>query len=380
MAWKLCKWRVKMTFNEELKDIKTYEGGKPIELVVREFGIEPKNVIKLASNENPYGTSPKVIEVVKNSAHLMSQYPDDSMYRLKDGLSLRFGVESKNIIIGAGSDQVIEFAIRAKVNRQKGILTAGITFAMYEIYAKQIGAKVFKTTSITHDLEEFYDIYQKSRDEIAIIFLCLPNNPLGESIPTKDVYEFIKKIDSDTLVVVDGAYNEYASYKDKDYAINVKELINNFSNVLYLGTFSKAYGLGGMRVGYGISNHEVIQNLYKLRPPFNITTLSLEAGVEALKDKEFVDYSIKQNFSEMEKYKEFAKENKINFIESYTNFITLIFKDEINSSKISNILLQQGIIIRDLTSYGLNAIRVTIGKPKQNKIFLKSFGSILKNI
>ena len=366
-----------MTFNSELKDITTYEGGKPIELVVREFGIEAKDVIKLASNENPLGSSPNVVEVVKKSAHLMSQYPDDSMYRLKDGLSKRFDVESKNIIIGAGSDQVIEFAIRAKANKQKGILTAGITFAMYEIYAKQIGTKVFKTSSITHDLKEFYELYQKNKDEISIIFLCLPNNPLGESLETAKVYEFIKKIDNDTLVVVDGAYQEYASYKDKDFAIDVKDLIKTFSNVLYLGTFSKAYGLGGMRVGYGIADESIIQNLYKLRPPFNITTLSLEAAVEALKDKDFIKKSVELNFKEMKKYENFAKENKISFIDSYTNFITLIFKEKFNSKEIANILLKKGIIVRDLTSYGLNAIRVTIAKPEQNDRFLEAFFKII---
>ncbi len=366
-----------MTFNEELKDITTYEGGKPIELVVREFGIKSEDVIKLASNENPNGVSPKVVEVVKNSANLMSQYPDDSMYRLKDGLGKRFSVKSKNIIIGAGSDQVIEFAIRAKANKQKGILTAGITFAMYEIYAKQIGAKVFKTNSITHDLDEFYETYLKNKDEISIIFLCLPNNPLGESIPTKDVYAFLKKIDSDTLVVVDGAYNEYASFKDSKYVIDVQNLITTFSNLLYLGTFSKAYGLGGMRVGYGIADEGIIQTLYKLRPPFNITTLSLEAGVEALKDSEFVNSSISLNFKEMQKYENFSKVNKISFINSYTNFITLIFDEKFNSKEIANILLKKGIIVRDLTSYGLNAIRVTIGKPKQNDIFLEAFLEII---
>ncbi len=369
-----------MTFNKELKDIKTYEGGKPIELVVREFGIKPENVIKLASNENPYGVSPKVVEVVKNSTHLMSQYPDDSMYRLKDGLAKKFDVDSKNIIIGAGSDQVIEFAIRAKANHKKGILTAGITFAMYEIYAKQIGAKVFKTASITHNLKEFEEVYNKNKDEISIIFLCLPNNPLGECIPIEEVYEFIKKIDEDTLVVVDGAYQEYASYKDKNYAIDVNNLINTFSNVLYLGTFSKAYGLGGMRIGYGIAEVEIVKSLYKLRPPFNITILSLEAAIEALKDEEFIIFSIKQNFSEMKKYEDFTHKigkDKIKFIESYTNFITLILKNEIISTEISNILLKKGIIVRDLKSYGLNAIRVTIGKPIQNDIFLKEFENIL---
>jgi len=326
-----------MKFNKELQNITTYEGGKPIELVVREFGIKPEDVIKLASNENPNGVSPKVIEVVKDKANLMSQYPDDSMYRLKDGLSKRFDVKSENIIIGAGSDQVIEFAIRAKANKTQGILTAGITFAMYEIYAKQIGAKVFKTKSITHNLEEFFKLYQDNKDEIGVIFLCLPNNPLGESLPTSEVYEFIKKIDEDTLVVVDGAYQEYASFKDKNYSININDLIKKFKNTLYLGTFSKAYGLGGMRVGYGISNKQIIQNLYKLRPPFNITTLSLEAATTALEDERFVQDSIELNFEEMKKYENFAKANQISFINSYTNFITLIFNEKFNSTEIANI-------------------------------------------
>jgi histidinol-phosphate aminotransferase len=366
-----------MNFNKELKNITTYEGGKPIELVVREFGVDTKDVIKLASNENPNGVSPKVVKVVQECANRMSQYPDDSMYRLKEGLSKRFGVGQKNIIIGAGSDQVIEFAIRAKANHNKGILTAGITFAMYEIYARQVGAKVFKTSSITHNLDEFLKLYYDKKDKIGIIFLCLPNNPLGESIPTKDVYEFVSKIDDDTLIVVDGAYQEYASFKDEDYCIDTKKLIKKFPNTLYLGTFSKAYGLGGMRVGYGIADESIMTNLYKLRPPFNITTLSLEASIEALKDKEFVKSSIELNFKEMKKYEDFAKENQISFIDSFTNFITLIFNEKFNSKEIANILLQQGIIVRDLTGYGLNAIRVTIGKLEQNDIFLERFKKIL---
>jgi histidinol-phosphate aminotransferase len=279
--------------------------------------------------------------------------------------------------MGAGSDQVIEFAVRAKANHEQGILIAGITFAMYEIYAKQVGAKIYKTESITHDLAEFLNIYEKNRDEIGMIFLCLPNNPLGESLPTSEVYSFLEKIDRDTLVVVDGAYQEYASFKDKDYFVDAKDLTEKFPNTLYLGTFSKAYGLGGMRVGYGIGDEKIIENLYKLRPPFNITTLTLEAAVEALNDIEFVKNSISLNFQEMKRYENFAKENKIDFINSYTNFITLIFNEKFNSKEIANILLRQGIIVRDLTGYGLNAIRVTIGKPEQNSIFLERFKKII---
>lgn len=366
-----------MKFNSELEFITTYEGGKPIELVVREFGIKEEDVVKLASNENPNGTSEKVIEAIKQNASKASMYPDDSMYRLKDALSKRFSVTNENIIIGAGSDQVIEFAIRAKANKNLKILTAGITFAMYEIYAKQIGARVVKTESITHDLKEFLTIYKENEDEIGIIFLCLPNNPLGESIPTNEVYEFLSQIDDDTLVVVDGAYQEYASFKDEKYEVVPSDLIERFHNVLYLGTFSKAYGLGGMRVGYGIGQKSMMNALYKLRPPFNITTLSLEAAVVALSDEKFVEDSVRLNFQQMKRYEEIADKNQIDYINSYTNFITLIFNEKYNSKEIADILLRQGIIVRDLTGYGLNAIRVTIGKPRQNDRFLESFKKIL---
>ncbi len=365
-----------MEFNKILKNIKIYEAGKPIELVVREFGIKKEDIIKLASNENPNGCSPLVVDAIKSVANEVNLYPDDSFYQLKEGLADRFNLKSENFIIGAGSDQVIEFAIRAKANEKNGILIAKTTFAMYEIYARQIGAKIFKTPSDTHNLEEFLEIYQKNREEIGIIFLCLPNNPLGETLKREEVYNFIKKIDKNTLIVVDGAYQEYAKYKDREREIKPKELIETFSNTLYLGTFSKAYGVGGMRVGYGISNSEIVSTLHKLRPPFNITTLSLVAGVTALKDTQFVENSIKENFLEMKRYEEFAKKRGFEYIESYTNFITIKLGD-INSKEIFDKLFRRGIIIRDLSSYQLNAIRITIGKPYQNDRFFEEIEKIL---
>ncbi len=361
-----------MEFNKELKDIKNYSAGKPIELVVREYGIKPKDVIKLASNENPYGSSPKAIEAVRAICNKMHLYPDDSMYELKDGLSKRFNIRDDEIIIGAGSDQILEFATRAKANDQTSVLMAKTTFAMYEIYAKGVGANILKTPSDTHKLDEFLKIY-KSKEDISIIFLCLPNNPMGETIKKSEVYSFLKEIDKNTLVIIDGAYQEFATYKDKQMQIEPKDVIEKFENVLYLGTFSKAYGLGGMRVGYGIAKEEIIQNLMKLRPPFNITTLSLKAATEALKDDEFVKNSIENNFIQMRRYEEFAKSLEIEYIPSYTNFITFLLKDGKNSSEISNSLLKKGIIIRDLKSYGLNAIRITIGKKDENDSFFETF-------
>ena len=364
-----------MKFNSVLDNLKIYEAGKPIELVVREFGIDEKDIIKLASNENPRGCSPKVMEALRDEVKKVNLYPDDSMYELKEGLANRFEVKSENIIVGAGSDQVINFALQSKANVNTSILMARTTFAMYEIYGRQTGTKILKTESHTHNLDELLEIYRANSD-VSVLFLCLPNNPLGECLDTKDVYEFLKKIDKDTLVVVDGAYQEYASVKDENKKIDVKDLIESFSNVLYLGTFSKAYGLGGMRCGYGVASEEIITVLHKLRSPFNITTLSLRAGIEALKDEEFVQNCIKENFSEMVRYEEFALENGFDFITSYTNFITLKYEDNKNSSNIAQNLLKKGIIVRDLGAYGMNAIRVTIGTPEQNSRFFQVYKNL----
>ncbi len=353
-----------MNFNETLKSIKTYEAGKPIELVVREFGIEPKDIVKLASNENPYGVSPKVQKAVGEILANMYMYPDDSMFELKGALAGKHGVQPEQIIIGSGSDQVIEFAIHAKANSTNSILINSVTFAMYEIYAKHVGTEIIRTSSLHHDLDEFYELYKQHAP--AMIFLCTPNNPTGDAIDKEALFAFLEKIDNDTLVVVDGAYMEYAAFKDPSKEIKANELVERFANVLYLGTFSKAYGLGGMRVGYGMASKEIIQALYKLRPPFNVTTLSLQAAKSALEDEEFVAMSIEKNFEEMKRYEAFAEKKGLSYISSYTNFVTLLLENNRNSSEISNNLLKKGIIVRDLSSYDLNAIRITVGTAQQN--------------
>ncbi|MCK9491655.1 MAG: histidinol-phosphate transaminase [Sulfurimonas sp.] len=364
-----------MKFNTKMKDIKNYEAGKPIELVVREFGIEPKDIVKLASNENPYGCSSKVKDAVSNILTKMSLYPDDSMMDLKAALAKRFDLKDENIIIGSGSDQVIEFLIHAKAQEGTKILMNSITFAMYEIYAKHVGAEILRTVSQEHDLDEFYEIYKKEKP--SIIFICTPNNPTGDAIDAQKLFDFLMKIDSDTLVVIDGAYMEYAISKDSKKEVKPKELIEEFENVIYLGTFSKAYGLGGMRIGYGLACSNIIKELYKLRPPFNVTTLSLEAAKVALGDEEFVKNSVVANFSEMKRYEEFVNEKKIDIIESYTNFVTLCLNPSQNSSQIANLLLKKGMIVRDLSSYNMNAIRVTIGTKEQNSRFFELIQEIL---
>jgi len=253
---------------------------------------------------------------------------------------------------------------------------AKTTFAMYEIYAKQTGATILKTQSDEHNLDQFRDIYKNQGADI--IFLCLPNNPLGECLDAKDVYEFLDEVDENTLVVLDGAYQEFASYKDGAKAINPSEVIAKYSNVIYLGTFSKAYGLGGLRVGYGIAQDDIIQNLYKLRPPFNITTLTLAGAIEALKDEQFVQDCIEKNFIQMKRYEDYAKSKNFKYIPSYTNFIT-IYLDGYFSKDIAQKLLEKGVIVRDMTGYGFNAIRITIGTQEQNTKVFKILDMVLND-
>ncbi len=363
-----------MKFNSHIEDLKVYEAGKPIELVVREYGVNEKDIIKLASNENPNGTSTKVVEAVKSQAHNMYRYPDDSYFILKDKLAKKFDVKSENIIIGSGSDQIFEFISHGILNKNEKVLVNQITFAMYEIYAKITSATMIKTDSTVHDIEQFKKLYLEHKPKLT--YLCTPSNPVGDALSVEEIYSFLEITDRDSMVVVDAAYMEYASYKDSSKGVNVKDMLEKFPNVIYTGTFSKAYGLGGMRTGYGIAGKEIIHSLHKLRPPFNITTLSLVAAIAALEDEEFVEMSIKENFEEMERYVEFAKAKGYEYFESYTNFITIML-GELSSTEVSQKLLERGVIIRNLASYSLNGIRITIGKKEQNDRFFKVFNEIV---
>ncbi len=363
-----------MKFNKVLENIQTYEAGKPIELVVREFGIAAKDVVKLASNENPIGTNPAIAKVIRSNADIAHLYPDDSMFELKAALSNKFNVQDDNIIIGAGSDQVIEFISRALLDENSSVLMSAVTFAMYEIYAKQMGANILRTASYEHKYDEFMEAYRMHRPKI--IYLCTPNNPTGDATSKEEVLKIINAVDTDTLVVVDGAYMEYAAAKDAQFAITPNDLLDH-ENAIYLGTFSKAHGLGGMRVGYGIAQAELIKELHKMRPPFNISTLSLAVAIEACKDDSFVKESIALHQEQIKRYEAFAEEQGFEYIESYTNFITYLFDEKLDSTKIADALLKRGVIIRNLASYGLNAMRITIGTAKQNDVFFKHFLEVI---
>jgi len=363
-------------FNPSLKNVKSYVAGKPSELLYREYNLKSEDIIKLASNENPLGVSPKVLKELSTKLHLASVYPDDTYFNLKKALSSKFDINENEIIIGSGSDQIIEFCIRSINPDNASILTSNTTFAMYNIYSSISSIKVNKTKSDIHIISEFKDEYKKHNPNI--VFLCTPNNPLGDTLSKEDVYDFCDFCSDETMIVIDGAYMEYVYYQDRSKYLDPKELINRYKNVVILRTFSKAYSLGGMRVGYGIANNEIIDVFYKIRPPFNISSLSYYFAVESLKDENHIIKSVESNFKEMERYIEFCEENDLKYQKSLANFITIYFKDDENSSEIAQRLLEVGIIIRDLSSYSLNAIRITIGLKNQNIKVIESINNLLK--
>ena len=363
-----------MRFRQHICDLPIYEVGKPLEFVMRDYNINPSDIIKLGSNENPLGISPLAKQAILEHANNAYMYPDDSYYELKNSLAKKYNIKDNQIIIGSGSDQIIEFCVHALCDENTKVLMAQTTFAMYAIYAKHCNASIIRTPDFTHNLDSMLHYYKEHKPRI--IFLCTPNNPLGEALLKSDVIEFLKQIDKETLVVLDCAYMEYCAYKDSMYAIAPEDILQ-FSNVIYLGTFSKIYGLGGMRIGYGIADNSIISMLHKIRPPFNVTILSLKSANASLFDKQFLSQSLANNFEEMERYIQFAKQYNLDILESYANFVTFLLHNKLNSTKIGTSLLRQGIVVRDLANYGLNAMRITIGTPQQNKVVIQKLIDII---
>ncbi|PJZ68933.1 histidinol-phosphate transaminase [Leptospira perolatii] len=365
-----------MRFQPILEYLPIYEAGKPIELVVREYGIQANKVIKLASNENPFGVAPAVQNKVAESVSKMPLYPDDSYHSLKSALSQKYGVPESQIIQGNGSDQIFDFATRSVLNPGDKVVQNGKTFSMYAIYSRQCGAEVIASETIEHDLDALLDLAKTQKPKI--LFLCTPCNPIGDALDRSDIYSFLAKIPEDMMVVLDAAYLDFAKTRDSNKNFEAKDIISKFPNVVYTGTFSKVYGLGGMRIGYGISSPEIIRAFYKLRPPFNVSQLSQLAATEALKQESFVESYLKSNLSELKKYESFADLKGLDFFESYTNFITIkLDKAKLNSSELFEKLLSEGIILRNLKSYGMNAIRITIGRPEQNETVIGRLNEIL---
>ncbi|BDU49559.1 histidinol-phosphate transaminase [Haliovirga abyssi] len=354
---------------QNILNVGAYVPGKPIEDVKREYGLE--RVIKLASNENPIGVSPKAVEAMKKYIENLNLYPDGYAYKLREKLSKKLEVNMENLIFGDGTDEVIEMLFLAFVNIGDEVIYGWPSFVEYKRYAGIAGA-VSKEIDLTDDYKFDLDEISKSvTEKTKMIFICNPNNPTGTIVKKEDVEKFIKTVRKDVLIIFDEAYFEYAK-DDKNYPNSLDYQKMGYRNVITLRTFSKAYGMAGIRIGYGVADKEIIDILERVRLPFNVSVIA-QAGAEgAIDDDKHIDDSIRINEAGKKYlYKEFERLG-IKFVKTYSNFIYFEMK---NAKKIFEEMMKKGVIVRQM---GNNNIRVSIGLPDENEQFIKILEGVMK--
>lgn len=356
---------------KDLREIRPYKPGKPIEELARELGIKGE-IIKLASNENPLGPSPKAIKALREDLSEAHLYPDDHAFLLKRALAERYGVREEELIIGNGSVELIYLAPLAYLEPEDVGLTSEEAFIIFQIACKVAGREVVMTPhrNFRHDLEA---IANAITPRTKLIYLANPNNPTGTMLTREELDGFMARIPEGVLVILDDAYHEYV--RDPDYP----DPINYFRagrDVLILRTFSKVHGLAGLRIGYGIAKPEIIQALMKVRYPFNANQLGQIAALASLDDSEHIRKSVEVNEAGKEfLYKELDKLGLF-YLKSHTNFIFVdVGRD---STQVFEGLQRMGIITRPVKEYNLpTALRITVGTPQQNSRLIEALKKVL---
>lgn len=354
---------------KNISSLYPYIAGKPIEETKRQLGL--KDIIKLASNENPLGVSPKALAAIKKNLSRVNRYPDSQSFYLKRKLSLSLKVEPANIVLGNGSDELIDIIIKTFVEDDENIVTSDVTFLEYEIVSRTNNRKV-ATVPLKYFKYDLGAIRAKIDKKTKLLFISNPNNPTGTYVTRYEIEDFLKEIPDNVLVVLDEAYDTFIDVDD--YPFGLKYI--NDKNVLVLKTFSKAYGLAGLRIGYAAGKAEFCAAMEKVRQPFNVNLLAQEAALAALDDKEFLKKTRNTILAGKNYLYESLSELGIAYVPSVANFILIdagkdgvtVFKD----------MLQRGVIVRDMKQYGLkNFVRVTIGTKKENEKFIKALKKVL---
>lgn len=361
-----------MRWKKVLKGMTPYKPGRSIEEVKSFYNLD--EVIKLASNENPYGTAPAVKEHFTSAEIDFEIYPDGHAPGLRKKVAEKLGVAEDKLLFGSGSDEIIVMISRALLGPETNIIAATPTFPQYAHAAKIEGAEIKEIPLIDghHDLDGFL---QAIDDRTSVIWLCSPNNPTGNLINSEKLIEFLGKVPESILVVLDEAYYEYIV--DENY-VDTVQLIDKFSNVIVLRTFSKAYGLAAFRIGYGISQPEIISNLNTVRSPFNITTAGVILAEKAFEDDQFINECNRLNREQMERFTEYAASNNIHMFDSQANFVLIEVPGSANEA--AERLLEHGFIVRSGDALGAPGyVRVTIGTAPQNTGFFKAFDTILRD-
>ncbi len=353
-----------MRANPHICKLLPYQPGLPINLVARNYGIEPKNIIKLASNENPFGMSPKAKTALLTSLDDAHRYPEQ--YNLLQALSQKLRVAPEQIVLGNGSNDVLDFVARTFLHTGDQAILSQYSFAIFNIATQSTGAKslIVPAKNYSHDLPA---MLRAITPQTRIVWIASPNNPTGTFAKYADVKQFLQSAPPEVIVVLDEAYFEYLPANQRADATTWLE---QHPNLIITRTFSKIYGLAGLRIGYGITSPQVANLLNRVRQPFNANNLAIAAAVAALNDDDFVAKSFIANQVGRQQLIDGLQKNKLSCLPAYGNFVTFEAK---NATGLNAKLLQQGIIVRPLANYDMpNHLRVSVGTTEENTKFLQS--------
>ncbi len=356
--------------NSFVGDLIPYVPGKPVEELEREIGIT--DAVKIASNENPLGPSLLAEKAISEALHNLHRYPDGDAYYLKNKLAGKLGVEPDTIIFGNGSNDVIDIAARTYMEPGDEAIFGEYAFIVYPIVTKAVGAKavVSPMPDYTHDLR---DMHSRITEKTRIIFIANPNNPTGTMVRRDEFDWFIDNVPGDILVLIDEAYFEYVD--DTDYP-NSLEYQNLGKSILTVRTFSKIYGLAGMRLGYGVAHKDIVSHMHKVRHPFNSNSLAQIGAIAALDDKEHIEMTKRTNAQGIEYVCGELGKLDIPYTPSFTNFVLIDLGDD--PMPVYNSLLREGVIVRPVMGYGLKThLRVTIGTRDENEKFIAGIKKVL---
>jgi len=354
-----------------IRAIAPYQPGKPISELAREMGLHERKIVKLASNENPLGISPRAKAAIKKELAELGRYPDGNAYELKAALSRRHGVPQECIVVGNGSNDLLEMAAGAFLAPGRAAVYSQHAFAVYPLATQARGATgiVVPAKSYGHDLAA---MLAAITPETRVVFIANPNNPTGTFIPGAELEDFLARVRRDVAVVVDEAYTDYLP---PNLRYDSVALLKKYPNFILTRTFSKIYGLAGLRVGFGLMQPDVADLLNRVRQPFNVNSLALAAAAAALEDGKFVAKSYKMNRLGLARLERALKTLGLETIPSCANFVTFRVS---RAKTVFEKLLRLGVIVRPLAGYDMpDHLRVTIGTPKENEKFLKALATAL---
>ncbi|MEW5825747.1 MAG: histidinol-phosphate transaminase [Candidatus Bipolaricaulota bacterium] len=358
-----------------LDAIQTYVPGKPICEVERELGLT--DVVKLASNENPYGVSPKALAAMQTALAGGNVYPDGSSYDLRVALAGHFGFALDQVVVGNGADDIILELSMAYLDDGDEVIVSRSSFPIYDIYAHAMRAKLVKTPLAPGYRIDLDAMARAITPRTRMVYVCNPNNPTGTIVTADDLARFLRRVPDHALVVLDDAYAEMAD--SPEFPDSLGYVRDGRPNVVVLRTYSKIYGLAGIRIGYGFGHRDTLAPLFKVKEAFNVSVVAQAAGIAALDDAEFVEFTVAENRKGREFLcREFARLG-LAFAESHTNFVLVEIGPQ--AGDVQQRLLCEGVIVRPCAAYDLpKCLRVSIGTPAENDRFLAALERVLAAI